>query len=102
MLGAGSHEFRRTAPPPCCPALPSSVVAPNEIDLRSRPRSVRVVRGIGHVLTLLVAAGCIASFVAGPEQIAVRLIAGAAGLLIVLLYAFVLLSRPHAPARLVV
>ncbi len=52
------------------------------------------------MLALLVAAGCIASFVAGPEQIAVRLIAGAAGLLIVLLYAWVLLSRPHAPARL--
>lgn len=54
------------------------------------------------MLTLLVAAGCIASLVAGPEQIAVRLIAGTAGLLIVLLYAFVLLSRPHAPARLLV
>jgi hypothetical protein len=77
-------------------------VAPNEIDLGSRPRSTRVVRGIGHVLALLVAAGCIASLVAGPEQITVRLLAGAAGLLILLLYAWVLLTRPHAPARLVV
>ena len=77
-------------------------MAPNEIDLRARTRSTRVVLSIGHVLALLVAAGCLASFVAGPEETAVRLIAGAAGLLIVLLYVWALVSRRRRPSRLVV
>ena len=57
---------------------------------------------IGHVLALSVAAGCLASFVAGPEETAVRLIAGVAGLLIVLGYVWVLVSRRRRPSRLVV
>jgi hypothetical protein len=77
-------------------------VAPNEIDLGSRTRSMRVLRGIAHVVTLLVAAGCLASFVAGPEEMAVRWIAGAAGLLIVLLYAWVLAIGRRRPRRLAV
>jgi hypothetical protein len=77
-------------------------VAPNEIDLRARSRSTRVVLSIGHVLALLVAAGCLASFVAGPEETAVRLIAGVAGLLIVLLYVWASISRRRRPSRLVV
>jgi hypothetical protein len=75
-------------------------VAQNEIDLGSRARSTRLVRSIGHVLTLLVAAGCLASFLAGPEETAVRWIAGAAGLLIVLLYASALVTRRRRPSRL--
>jgi hypothetical protein len=76
--------------------------APNEIDLTARTRSTQVARAIVHGLTLLVAAGCLASFVAGPEEPAVRLIAGVASLLIVLLYAWVLHTRRRLPARLVV
>jgi hypothetical protein len=102
MLGAGSHEFGRTTPCRRSPALRFRVVAPNEIDLRSRPRSTAAARWIGHVSALLVAAGCLATLVAGPEGTAVRLIAGAVGLLIVLLYLWVLVSRPRMPARLVV
>ena len=77
-------------------------VGPNEIDLTTRTRSAQVALVIGHGLTLLVAAGCLASFVAGPEEPAVRLIAGAAGLLIVLLYAWGFHTRRRLPARLVV
>jgi hypothetical protein len=77
-------------------------VAPNELDLRARSRSARVKRSIGHVLALLVAAGCLASFVAGPGEMAVRLIAGAAGLLIVLLYGWAVWARRRLPRRLVV
>jgi hypothetical protein len=77
-------------------------VAADEIDLTARARSARVVRWIGHVLAPLIAAGCLASFVAGPEEPPVRLIAGAAGLLTVLLYAWVLVTRRRLPARLVV
>ncbi|TWF80592.1 hypothetical protein FHX44_116535 [Pseudonocardia hierapolitana] len=77
-------------------------VAPNEIDLTARTRSTQVARAIVHALTLLIAAGCLASFVAGPEEPAVRLIAGAAGLLIVLLYAWVIHTRRRLPARLVI
>ncbi|TWF75479.1 hypothetical protein FHX44_111363 [Pseudonocardia hierapolitana] len=77
-------------------------MAADEIDLTARDRSARVVRWIGHVLVLLVAAGCLASFVAGPEETAVRLIAGGAGLLTVLLYAWVLVTRRRLPTRLVV
>jgi hypothetical protein len=77
-------------------------VAADEIDLTARARSVRVVRWIGHVLALLIAAGCLASSVVGPEEPPVRLIAGAAGLLTVLLSAWVLVTRRRLPARLVV
>jgi hypothetical protein len=77
-------------------------VAPTEIDLTARTRSARVVRSFGYVLTLLVAAGCLASFVAGPEETAVRLIAGAAGLLIVLVFAWAAVGRGRLPGRLVV
>jgi hypothetical protein len=77
-------------------------VAANEIDLRARARSARVKRLIAHVLALMFAAGCLASFVAGPEEMAVRLIAGAAGLLIVLGYAWAAWSRRRLPRRLVV
>jgi hypothetical protein len=77
-------------------------VAPNEIDLRARTRSARILRSIGHVLALLVAAGCLASFVAGPEEMAVRLIAGAAGLVIALLYVWAVFFRRGLPRRMVV
>ena len=76
-------------------------MAPNEIDLGSRPPSTTA-RWIGHVSALLVAAGCLATLVAGPEGMAVRLLAGAVGLLIVLLYLCVLVSRSPMPARMVV
>jgi hypothetical protein len=77
-------------------------VAPNEIDLSARTPFARVKRFIGHLLALLIAAGCLASFVAGPEETAVRLIAGAAGLLIVLGYAWAVFSRRRLPRRMVV
>jgi hypothetical protein len=77
-------------------------VASNEIDLRSRSRAARVKRSVGHVLALLIAAGCLASFVAGPEEMTVRLIAGAGGLLILLLYAWAVWARRRLPRRLVV
>jgi hypothetical protein len=70
--------------------------ATNEIDLTARTRSARIVRSIGFVLTLLFAAGCLASFVAGPETTTVRLLAGAAGLPIVLLFAWAAASRRAA------
>ena len=57
-------------------------------------------RWIGHVSALLFAAGCLATLVAGPGGTAVRLLAGAVGLLIVVLYLWVLFSRPRMPARL--
>jgi hypothetical protein len=62
----------------------------------------RVLRSIGILLTLLIAAGCLASFVAGPEEMAVRLIAGAAGLLIVLVFVWGASSRRRLPSRLLV
>jgi hypothetical protein len=77
-------------------------MAPNEIDLTARTRTARVLRSIGYVFALLVAAGCLASFVAGPEEMAVRLIAGAAGLLIVLLFAWAAVARRRMPSRLVI
>ena len=77
-------------------------MAPNEIDLTARTRRARVLLAIGSVLALLVAAGCLASFVAGPEEMAVRLIAGAAGLLIVLAFGFGVAVRRRRPSRLVV
>jgi hypothetical protein len=77
-------------------------VAPNEIDLRSRPRSTTVARWIGHVSALLIAAGCLATLVAGPEGMGMRLLAGAIGLLVVLVYLGLLVSRRWMPARLVV
>jgi hypothetical protein len=77
-------------------------VAGNEIDLTTRTRTARVLRSIGYVLALLIAAGCLASFVAGPEEMAVRLIAGAAGLLIVLVFALAVAVRRRVPSRLVV
>ena len=77
-------------------------MAPNQIDLTARTRTARVLRLIGSVLALLIAAGCLASFVAGPETLTVRLIAGAAGLLIVLVFVWGLASRPQLPGRLVV
>jgi hypothetical protein len=77
-------------------------VAPNEIDLTSRTRSMRVLRPIGYVLALLVAAGCLASFVAGPEETAVRLIAGGAGLLIVLAFVWAVTVHRRLPSRLMV
>jgi drug/metabolite transporter superfamily protein YnfA len=77
-------------------------VAPNEIDLTARTRTARVLLAIGYVLALLVAAGCLASFVAGPEEMAVRLIAGAAGLLIVLAFVWAVAVRRRRPSRLVV
>jgi hypothetical protein len=58
-------------------------VALNEIDLTARTSSARVLRSIGYVVAVLFAAGCLASLVAGPEEMAVRLLAGGAGLLIV-------------------
>jgi len=77
-------------------------VPTNEIDLTTRARSARVLRSIGFVLTLLIAAGCLASFVAGPETTTVRLLAGAAGLLIVLLFVWAAVSRRRLPGRLAV
>jgi hypothetical protein len=77
-------------------------VAPNEIDLTARTRTARILRPIGIVLALLIATGCLASFVAGPEEMAVRLIAGAAGLLIVLLIAWAAVSCRRLPGRLAV
>jgi hypothetical protein len=77
-------------------------VAQNEINLLRRTRRATVMRSIGVVLALLVAAGCLASFVAGPEEPAVRLIAGAAGLLIVLVFVWAVAIRNRVPARLVV
>jgi hypothetical protein len=77
-------------------------VAPNTIDLTARTRTASVLRSIGFVLALLVAAGCLASFVAGPESLPVRLIAGAAGLLIVLVFALAVAVRRRVPSRLVV
>jgi hypothetical protein len=77
-------------------------VAPNEIDLTARTRSARILRSIGYVLTLLIAAGCLASFVAGPETTTVRLLAGSAGLLIVLVLGWAVASRRRMPSRLVV
>jgi len=73
-------------------------MAPTGIDLTARTRTARVLRSIGFGLTLLFAAGCLASLVAGPETLAVRLVAGAVGLLIVLLLAVAAAgarSRPH-------
>ena len=100
ILGADSHEFRRTGLLLPLLVLPSAVVAPNEIDLRARTRSARVMRSISHVLALLFAAGCLASFVAGPEETAVRLLAGAAGLLIVLLHVWAVHHRRRLPRRM--
>jgi hypothetical protein len=77
-------------------------VATNEIDLTARTRTVRILRSIGTVLCLLIAAGCLASFVAGPERTAVRLMAGAAGLLIVLVFVWALAARRRMPSRLVI
>jgi hypothetical protein len=77
-------------------------VAPNEIDLTARTRSARVKRSIAFVLALLFAAGCLASFVAGPEAWPVRLFAGAFGLLIVLVFAWAVLTRRRQAKRLVV
>jgi hypothetical protein len=102
MLGADSHGFRRTAPSRAPLALRSSVVAPTEFDLRARTRSARTKKAIGHVLTVLIAVGCFASFVAGPEEMAIRLIAGAACLLIVLVYAWAAFARRRLPRRLAV
>jgi hypothetical protein len=61
-----------------------------------------LVRLIGYVLAVLFAAGCLASLVAGPEEMAVRLLAGGAGLLIVLVFALAVAMRRRAPTRLVV
>jgi hypothetical protein len=72
------------------------------IDLTARTRSTHVARAIVHTVTLLVAAACLASLVAGPETTAVRFIAGAVGLLIVLVYAGAVLSRRRRPHRLLV
>ncbi|HLU57333.1 MAG TPA: hypothetical protein VKZ81_17905 [Pseudonocardia sp.] len=58
-----------------------------EIDLRVRTATGRVIRWTGHTLALLIAAGGIASFFVGPESPAVRVVAGVAGVLIVLVYA---------------
>jgi hypothetical protein len=85
---------------PVAPTL--RAVAPNTIDLTARTRTASVLRSIGFVLALLVAAGCLASFVAGPESLPVRLIAGAAGLLIVLVFALAVVTRRRLPSRLVV
>lgn len=81
---------------------PHRDVAPNEIDLTARAGSGLVVRSISVALALLFAAGCLASFVAGPEEMAVRLVAGAVGLVIVLVVALAVAARRRAPARLVV
>jgi hypothetical protein len=75
---------------------------PNEIDLTARPRSTRVAWWIVHTITLLVTAGCLASFVAGPEHIVVRMLAGAFGLMVVLLYVVVWGGRHRVAARMVV
>jgi hypothetical protein len=77
-------------------------VASNEIDLTSRTGSGLVMRWISVALTLLFAAGCLASFVAGPEEMAVRLMAGAGGLVVVLVVALAVAVRRRAPTRLVV
>jgi hypothetical protein len=74
----------------------------NEIDLTARPRSTRVAWWFLHTITLLLAAGCLASLVAGPEAIAVRLIAGVFGLLIVFLYVAMWTGRHRMPARMAV
>jgi hypothetical protein len=77
-------------------------VGRNEIDLTARARSTRVAWWFLHTLTLLVTAGCLASLVAGPEHIVVRLIAGAFGLVVVLLYVVVWAGRHRVPARMAV
>jgi hypothetical protein len=77
-------------------------MARNEIDLTARTRTAGILRSIGYVLALLVAAGCLASFVAGPEEMVVRLIAGGAGLLIVLAFGWAVAVRRQRPSRLVV
>jgi hypothetical protein len=77
-------------------------MARNEINLTARTRTAGVLRSIGYVLALLVAAGCLASFVAGPEEMAVRLIAGGAGLLIVLAFGWAVAVRRRVPSRLAI
>lgn len=77
-------------------------VARNGIDLTARTRSGSVLRSVSYVLAVLFAAGCLASFVGGPEETAVRLMAGAAGMLIVLAFAFRVAMRSRIPTRLVV
>jgi hypothetical protein len=77
-------------------------LAPNEIDLTARTRSARVKRLIGFVLVALIAAGCFASSIAGPEEPAVRIIAGAVSLLIMLGFALFWRLRQWMPTRLVV
>src|SRR5688572_24749240 len=62
--GSGLTRVPPNRPAVTAPRLTLSR-ATNEIDLTARTRSARIVRSIGFVLTLLFAAGCLASFVAG-------------------------------------
>lgn len=77
-------------------------MAPNEIDLTACTRSARAKLTIGLVLAALMAAGGLASFFAGPEEPAVRIVAGAISPLILLAFAFIWVIRNRRPARLVV
>ena len=74
----------------------------NGIDLTTRSRKARVLLTIGMAFLVLIAAGCLASLVAGPEAMPVRLIAGAAGLLIVLILVGAVAVRRRRPHRLLV
>jgi len=72
------------------------------VDLTARTGAARALRAIGVALTLLFAAGCLASLVAGPGSLLVRLVAGAVGLLIVLLVVAAGAAARRRPHRLLV
>ncbi|MBC8091040.1 MAG: hypothetical protein H7Y15_03700, partial [Pseudonocardia sp.] len=55
------------------------------IDLRSRSRESVVLLAIGSVLTVLFVLGLLATLVAGPEPLPLRLAAGGVGVAIVVL-----------------